>query len=98
MPRKEEWIVFNAFWAHAMSVGGKLQRLIQQQSRRFQDVLLKIILEGEQAGDFKKGITKDIVFLSISAVQGMASHYSMDPEPFDPQGPINLLKELILDR
>lgn len=97
VPRRDEWIVFNAFWAHAMSVGGTIRQMILEHSEHFSEVLLQIILEGEKSGDFKQGVSGDIVFLYISAIQGLASHYSMDPDMFDPQGPIDLLEEIILN-
>lgn len=97
VPRRDEWIVFNAFWAHAMSVGGTIRQMILEYSERFSEVLLQIILEGEKSGDFKQGVSRDIVFLYISAIQGLASHYSMDPDMFDPQGPVDLLKKIILN-
>ncbi|MBW1801901.1 MAG: TetR/AcrR family transcriptional regulator [Deltaproteobacteria bacterium] len=100
VPRRDEWIAINTFWGHAMTVGGEMLNLIQNQFRRLQSALIKILKEGEGIGDFSpraRDEYKDIAIFMIGAVQGLATQYAIDPGQFDPRGPINLLKGLVID-
>ena len=93
--RREEFIVFVAFWGHAMSVGGDLLRLYQNLFRRFREAFVKIIKEGEGRSVFKPGISKDMALLIVGAVEGIGLQCVMDPKQVNPEGVTRLLRSLI---
>ena len=78
-PRKDELIVFFAFWAHAMSMGGRWQQLYVDQFRKFRGTIVSVlkadnsmscnILSGEEA----------VASLIVATVQGLGLQYIMDP-------------------
>jgi AcrR family transcriptional regulator len=99
VPRRDEWVAIIAFWGHAMTVGGKMLKHIQNQFQKLQFTLIKILEEGEGTGDFSPrsdNENKDIAIFIIGAVQGLATQYAIEPKQFDPRRPINLLKKIVI--
>jgi len=93
--RREEFIVFVAFWGHAMSVGGDLLRLYQNLFRRFRGAFVKIIKEGENKSEFKPGMNKEMALLIVGAVEGLGLQCVMDPKQVNLEGVTSLLRNLV---
>jgi AcrR family transcriptional regulator len=91
-PRKDEFIVFVALWAHAMATGGEMLSLYRTLFRRFRATVKKIIEEGEESGIFKKGISDETALLIVGAVEGLGLQYVIDPKEIKPDKSIRLLR------
>lgn len=93
-PRKEEFIVFIAYWAHAKSTGGEMFSLFQELLSRFRSAMITIIKEGESKSVFKKEISEEFATLIIGMIQGLGLQYVMDEKLINIEESATLLKEM----
>lgn len=82
-PRKEEFIVFIAYWGHAISAGGEIYCLYQELFSRFRSAIVTIIEDGESKAVFKKGISYEFATFIIGMIQGLGLQYVMDEKQID---------------
>jgi hypothetical protein len=94
-PRRDEFVVFTAFWAHAMAAGGETRRLFRRLFRRFRSTVKKMIEEGEESGIFREGISNETALLIVGAVEGLGLQYVIDPKAFEPDKSIRLLSDFL---
>lgn len=92
--RRDEWIVMTSFWAYCMAGHGDMLKVHQKLNRRFQAVMIKLLKKTMDKSGSK--IIKDTALLLISAMEGLSLQYVLDPQGFDPEGVVNLLRKLIL--
>jgi len=77
--RKDELIVFFAFWAHAMSLGGRWRQLYIELFRKFRGTIVAILQEGEWSHFNIMGGEEAVASLIVATVQGLGLQYIMDP-------------------
>ncbi len=78
-PRRDELVVFFAFWAHAMSNGGNWRQLYVDLFRKFRGTIVAI-LKQEQWSQFNiKGGEEAVASMVVAIVQGLGLQYIMDP-------------------
>ena len=94
-PRRDEFVVFVAFWAHAMAVGGKMLELYRELFRSFRAAVKKIVEEGERSGVFRTGISQETALLIVGTVEGLGIQYVIDPKQFKPDRSVTLLRAFL---
>lgn len=78
-PRRDELIVFFAFWAHAMSVGGRWRQLYIELFRKFRGTIVAILREGDWPHLNIMGGEEAVASMVVAIVQGLGLQYIMDP-------------------
>ena len=96
-PRRDEFVVFVAFWAHSIAVGGKMLDLYRELFRRFRAAVKKAVEEGERSGVFRTGLSEETALLIVGAIEGLGIQYVIDPEQFKPDKAVSLLRAFLED-
>jgi AcrR family transcriptional regulator len=92
--RKDEWIVITSFWAHSMAGNNYMVTHHRKLNRRFLASVTKILEEPLSHFRFRFGNSKDIGLLMTSLMEGLAHQYVLDPQGVNPEGLINLLRDM----
>ena len=80
--RKDELVVFFAFWAHAMSIGGRWRQLYIDLFRKFRGTIVAILKQGQWCHLSIKGGEEAVASMVVAIVQGLGLQYIMDPVAF----------------
>jgi AcrR family transcriptional regulator len=96
-PRRDEFVVFVAFWAHSIAVGGKMLELYRELFRRFRATVKNTVEEGENSGVFRAGFSEQTALLIVGAIEGLGIQYVIDPKQFKPDEAVSLLSTLLLN-
>lgn len=96
-PRRQEFVVFIAFWAHAMSVGGEMLALFRKLLVKFRKAITKIVREGEGLSVFNPSKSEEAALLVVALIQGLGLQYTIEPKDFDQEKVLHLFTTLILE-
>ena len=77
--RKDELVVFFAFWAHAMSLGGRWREAYITLFRKFRGTIVTILQEGHWPHLNIVGGEEAAASMVVAIVQGLGLQYIMDP-------------------
>jgi TetR/AcrR family transcriptional repressor of bet genes len=91
-PRKDDWTVITAFWAHTMSRDSVLTVIHRKLNRRFQAAMIKVMKGCLDDSDLKT--IKGFASLLIGTIEGLALQHVLDPESFDSEHLAGLVKRL----
>jgi TetR/AcrR family transcriptional regulator, transcriptional repressor of bet genes len=80
--RSDELLVLVSLWAHAYAKGGAWRATYKQAFTALRAVLIEIIDEGIEAGEFQKTDSKTLAETILTSVQGIGMHYKMVPQDF----------------
>ena len=80
--RSDELLVLVSLWAHAYANGAAWRSTYKQSFTALRGVLMQIIDEGIEAGEFEKGDSKTLAETILTSVQGIGMHYKMVPQDF----------------
>ena len=69
--RHDVFIVYVAFWAHAMARGGRWKQAYKALLDRLVGAIRAVIQSGERSGDFQKGTAGPAAALLVACVQGL---------------------------
>jgi AcrR family transcriptional regulator len=75
--RHEVFIVYVAFWAHAMARGGRWKLAYNVLLDRLIGAIRAVIEFGERSGDFQKGMAGPAAALLVACVQGLGLQANM---------------------
>jgi hypothetical protein len=75
--RHEVFIVYVAFWAHAMARGGRWKLAYNVLLDRLIGAIRVVIESGERSGDFQKGMAGPAAALLVACVQGLGLQANM---------------------
>jgi AcrR family transcriptional regulator len=75
--RHDVFIVYVAFWAHAMARGGRWKHAYDILLDRLIGAIREIIEAGERSGDFQKGMARPAAALLVACVQGLGLQANM---------------------
>lgn len=92
-PRKDDWIVITAFWAHSMSSDSALTVIHQKLNRRFQAAMINVMKGCLDGSDLRT--VKGFALLLIGTIEGLALQHVLDPKSFDSEQVAGLVKRLI---
>lgn len=80
--RSDELVVLISLWAHAYTRDASWRATYKRAFTALRGVLMEIIAEGVESGDFQKGDSKILAETILTAVQGIGMHYRMVPQDF----------------
>ena len=83
--RRDEFIGLIACWSHAIVSGPTWRRSYKQTFDTFRDAIVRLIREGEEAGEFKRGASGMVPILLVSMVQGVGLQLAIAPQEIDPE-------------
>ncbi len=69
--RRDEFVVLIACWAHAVVSGSSWRNSYKHTFDSFRDAIVRLVREGEEAGEFRRGSTAMLPVLLVSMVQGV---------------------------
>lgn len=82
--RRDEFITLIACWAHAVVSGNTWRKSYKQIFDGFHEAIMRLIREGEEAGEFKRGAARMVPVLLVSMVQGIGLQLAIAPSDIDP--------------
>lgn len=82
--RRDEFITLIACWAHAVVSGNTWRSSYKQIFDSFRQAIMRLIREGEEAGEFKRGAASMVPVLLVSMVQGIGLQLVIAPNDIDP--------------
>lgn len=82
--RRDEFITLIACWAHAVVSGNTWRKSYKQIFDSFRAAIVRLIREGEEAGEFERGAARMVPVLLVSMVQGIGLQLAIAPGDIDP--------------
>lgn len=82
--RRDEFITLIACWAHAVVSGSIWRKSYKQIFDSFREAIVRLIREGEEAGEFERGAARMVPVLLVSMVQGIGLQLAIAPDDIDP--------------
>lgn len=77
----DEFVVFIAYWSHALAVGGELLERCRELTAHFESTLASIIAEGQRTAVFKEGQSQLVAREFLALLWGLGLRYAMKPDP-----------------
>jgi AcrR family transcriptional regulator len=81
--RRDEFITLIACWAHAVVSGNTWRKSYKQIFDSFRGAIIRLIREGEEAGEFEPGAARMVPVLLVSMVQGIGLQLAIAPDDID---------------
>jgi AcrR family transcriptional regulator len=81
--RRDEFITLIACWTHAVVSGREWRNSYMRTFLDFQSAIVRLIREGEEAGEFERGASGMVPILLVSMVQGIGLQLAIAPDRID---------------